>query len=308
MASTFIYWTSDGGGDDGGERAKALHKWIVAQDNASLIIYGGDIYERGQTKEYAHFLKQMGGDVSLMCETTGNHDWINRLNDHPNATPIAYEAFWSRFPPPHSQQPIDTSKVGGARYEHFIEFNGWRLIFVDSGALEFRPSWPFNDQSRLTWLKSALHGVPGRAKMVFSHFSRLSWGKHGNNPGMAEVWKSLFADDGKPLAVCTLAGHDHNVSLYKPMDRNLAPTDAAHGVQIWVNGMGGAGPYKREKDPSPNMVYPKSAEPADDPITYCVTQIELIDATTAKMRLFSFGPNPVANQNPTMLLEVPYSV
>jgi hypothetical protein len=77
MASSFIYWTSDGGGtDDGGIRVRELHNWIMQQGDADLIVYGGDIYQGGTTQDFAQFFAQMGGNVSLMCETAGKPVWI----------------------------------------------------------------------------------------------------------------------------------------------------------------------------------------------------------------------------------------
>jgi hypothetical protein len=306
MASAFVYWTSDGGGGDGGRRAEILHRWIVSQGNASLIVYGGDVYEHGKPQEFAKFLAQMGNDVSLMCETTGNHDWMTRTSDRSDAQPVGYEGFWSKFPPPRSKQPIDKSKVAGARYEHFIDLNGWRLIFPDTGALEYLPAWPMDNPAREQWLKDAIAGGNGRAQILFTHFSRLSWGQHGDNKGVSKIWEALFDAAGQPRAVCTIGGHDHNVSLYKFRDRDLQETDATHGIQIWVNGMGGAGPYRRLVGTSTGMIYPKSAADADDPIMYCVTQVELVDATHATVRLLSFGSSPKSDTVPKLVLQQEY--
>jgi hypothetical protein len=50
MPSKVVYWTSDGGGGSGsGPVAAGLHQWISAQNDAELIIYGGDIYSSGTT-------------------------------------------------------------------------------------------------------------------------------------------------------------------------------------------------------------------------------------------------------------------
>ena len=74
MASQFVYWTSDGGGEGGGGVARVLSRWIRTRASPSLIVYGGDVYHDGKAREFDHFRQQVG-DLSLMCETAGNHDW-----------------------------------------------------------------------------------------------------------------------------------------------------------------------------------------------------------------------------------------
>ena len=65
----------------------------------------------------------------------------------PDRTPIGYERFWSRFPPPQSAQPIDTTKRGGARYDHVKDIDDWRLVFVDTGPCNDE-DWPVGDPDR----------------------------------------------------------------------------------------------------------------------------------------------------------------
>ena len=97
-------------------------RWIRTKGSPSLIINGGDVYPDGKTKEFTEFFKQMDNDVSLMCETPGNHDW----KDDPELPqtgriPHGYDTFWRSHP--ESKQPVDTNKKGGARYEHFIDID-----------------------------------------------------------------------------------------------------------------------------------------------------------------------------------------
>ena len=304
MPSKIIYWTADGGGGDGsGPVAAELHKWIVQQNDADLIIYGGDVYSAGTTQEFEDFLEQMGVDVSRMCETAGNHDWAH---PQPRAgageIPTGYEDFWSSHP---SQQPIDSTKKAGARYEHFRDLNGWRVIFLDTGRCKGRcegmRKWPFTEQGQIAWLTSALD-AQSQGRMLFAHHSRLSWGGHGDNPGLHDLWKLLFDASGKPLVALTLAGHDHNVSVYKPRNRDLqAAADPKDGIQIIVNGAGGNGQYARTGGTAAD-IYPRSASAQDDPPTYCVTRIEIVDASAAHLSMLSFGPDPSSVLGPQATL------
>jgi hypothetical protein len=288
MPSQFVYWTADGGGSEGGEVAAVLHAWIRQQQNASLIINGGDIYNKGKKSEFASFLQQMNSDVSLYCETAGNHDWkTSNTSPSTGRIPHEYEAFWKSNA---SRQPIDSSKKGGARYEHFIDINGWRLIFLDTGICKDEP-WPMEDESRGEWLHAALTGVAGRAKIVFAHHSRLSRGNHGDNKGVKELWRSLFSNDGKPLASLTLAGHDHNVSIYSPRGRDnpetsIVPSDK--GIHVMVNGAGGNGFYTGFTGTKPDVLAFGNG--------FCVTKIELVDAHQAIVSTLNFGSSATVSQ------------
>lgn len=279
--------------------------------------------------------------LALMCETAGNHDWgvpdnrVPACAGYPAPTPPLsldnpqfYEQFWNSFPYSmnpklsKSQQPIDKSKVGGARYEHFQDINGWRLIFLDTGNVDADPKgqgtgghgtnpWPMGDPSRVAWLDEALNnptGVSG-ASMVFSHYSRLSCGQVGDNPSVDKIWKQLFDASGIPRAVCTMAGHDHNVSVYVPRDQNLEPVpiDGDNpGIQIIVNGAGGgAGLFTYMQGTRPDA-YPVAPFPGDYSPLYCITQFILqADAsgnpTQATVNILSFdidGDNPPTYHRP----------
>jgi hypothetical protein len=302
MASEFVYHTSDGGGSDGGgERASVMHEWIRKQGNASLVVYGGDVYQRGLEKDFAHFLQQMGGPEHLKnyCETPGNHDWKNMDGDYgPEAIPIGYENFWATFPPPLSRQPIFADRQGGARYEHFVDINGWRMVMLDTGALEHEP-WPMGDENRRTWLRNTLRETKGRGKVIFAHHSRLQWGRHHDAPNLDRMWKTLFEEDGTPCAALTIGGHNHNVSVYDFRDRDLHKVDAPRGIQLWVNGAGGVGSDDRGNGTAAD-VYPPSKE--DDPRLYAVTRIEVHDATRATVQLLSFGATPKSGKEPKVIL------
>jgi hypothetical protein len=292
-----VYWLSDGvgldvnkGGPDGKTPiATALVRWIRAKAAPSLIINGGDVYPDGKTKEFTEFLAQVDGDVTLMCETSGNHDW----HDDPNLPgigriPHGYETFWTNHP--ESKQPIDTSKKGGARYEHFIDIASWRFIFLDTGDYKANP-WPGGDQTRVTWLQQSLQ--PGRANIIVAHHSRLSRGRHGDNADLDQLWKALFDDSGSPRVAFTLAGHDHNVSVYGPRSRDNPKGSSVSfdtGIHVFVNGAGGNGHYSGEGFLGLGVSGTKPDIFFDDE-NYCVTRINLLNSRSADVDVLSFGKN-----------------
>jgi hypothetical protein len=262
----------------------------VAQGDATLIVNGGDVYPSGTDADYAAFAHQMGDDLSLICETPGNHDWETHepstQSPQTGHIPYGYEEFWKAHAPPHSKQPIDTTKKGGARYEHFIDLDGWRLIFLNTATSPGSEGvWPAGDAGRTAWLRQALQSKPGRAKIVFAHHSRLSYGWHGDNPGLEALWRELFDSAGAPLVACTIAGHDHDVSVYQPRPRNNPESGKvpfAQGIYLMVNGSSGVGHYEHRHGTEPEFFN------AD---VWCVTRITLEDAQKAQFDVLSFGNN-----------------
>jgi Calcineurin-like phosphoesterase len=279
-----IFWFADGVGSVGNtSTATTLIRWIRSQA-PDLVVYGGDVYQAGTPGEFATFFNQIDRNVKDLCEVAGNHDWeTNSGADLPDRVPTEYEAFWKRFPPPLSQQPIDVTARGGHRYDHVKDIGGWRLVFVDTGPCR-KKAWPMADATRSTWLRRVLTETPGRAKIVFAHHSRLSRGKHGDVDKVDPLWRDLFDPaTSAPLAALTVGGHDHMVSWYKPRPKNNPGSGAvpiAQGIFAHVNGAGGNG-----HDGS-NFGSASDWEAEDD---YAVTKITLISPTAADVSVFGFG-------------------
>jgi hypothetical protein len=299
-----VFFTGDGHGKDVGKVQRAFMKWIRANATADLIVYGGDVYGKGTPEEFQLMLGDVGGDVSKICHTPGNHCWRTmKMAPDGSRYPSGYEEFWKDHPPPGSAQPIDTSRKAGARYEHFIDMAGWRLIFLDTGPCEDHSApWPMSDPTRLQWLEGAL-ATPGRAKMVFAHHSRLSRGKHGDIEEVDALWQALFDDNGVPLAAVTFAGHDHNVSVYDARPRKNpddGPVDFAKGIHVVVNGAGGRGHDTGWRGTRPDLFF--------DDDNYCLTRITLHDATRATLDFLGFGRHPepqIANPSTLFTLNLP---
>ena len=290
-----VFFFADGVGNVG-DTSTTLVRWIRRQQPA-LIVYGGDVYDSGTVAEFQRFFRQMDENVADLCEVAGNHDWESHSDaSHPDRIPVNYEAFWSRFPPPLSHQPIDASKRGGARYDHVKDIADWRLVFVDTGPCN-RHKWPMNDDSRRVWLNRVITETPGRAKIVFAHHSRLSKGKHGDIDNVDPLWRTLFdARTSRPFVAMTIAGHDHNVSVYDPRPMNDPGSGAvpfANGIHVVVNGAGGEGR---------DMFIWGSSPDFKDRRNFCVTKIDLISPTAADVSILGFGSNdPPTVAEPTLL-------
>jgi Calcineurin-like phosphoesterase len=298
-----VYWFADGvgkdvkiGGPDGTTPIPtAMVRWIRANGSPDLIVYGGDVYPSGDTSAFTEFFAQMDDDVTLMCEPPGNHDW----KDDPNAPdvgriPHGYDTFWQGHP--ESRQRVETLLKGGARYEHVIELDGWRLIFLDTGDYDEHP-WPADDPSRVDFLNGALQ--PGRANIILAHHSRLSRGLHGDNDKLDTLWRTLFDDQGAPRAAFTLAGHDHNVSVYGPRSRDnpAGPSVASdQGIHVLVNGAGGDSLYPQQRFPFDLGISGTMPDLFNDDDHFCVTRINLIDRSSVDVDVLDFGKQ--ARQDP----------
>ena len=301
-----IFWFADGAGTDD-EVPRAMVRWIRTQTARRLIVYGGDVYKRGTEAQFAMFYDQMNRDVSDTCALAGNHDWKTASPDpYPDRIPLGYERFWQQFPPGQSQQPINTAKRGGARYEHFKDIDDWRLVFVDTGPCNTE-AWPVGDPDRAAWLRDSLTSTPGRAKIVFAHHSRLSRGKHGDNLTVAPLWECLFDENtAAPLAALAVAGHDHNVTWYDARPKNNPDLDVVapdRGIFVHVNGAGGHG-HDEASGLFTGFLQPISGTKPDfkDDDNWCVTRIDLLSPRSAEVSIVSFGADkPPRLSEPTVV-------
>jgi hypothetical protein len=290
-----VYWIADGCGSKVNDIAKVMIKWIRKQADAALIVYGGDVYASGTSKEFNKFLDQFSGQVAEVCGLPGNHDWRTAKKVQ-GAGEIAdgYETFWSAVPPPASRTVIRTDQTGSARYDHFNDdVTGWRLIFVDTAAAgEDEGNWPRGITSRVTWLTDTLRGTTGRSKILFTHHSRLSCGNHGDQDRLQKLWESLFdGAEERPLVSLTLGGHDHNVSIYAPRGKQPGQIKPpAEGIWIIVNGAGGRNHNEPDHGTTPQM---------SDVDNFCLTRITFLDERSADVEVLSFGTGSA--KEPTLL-------
>ena len=280
-----VYWIADGCGSKVNDIAKVMIKWIRKQADATLIIYGGDVYASGTGSEFNKFFDQFSRQVSEVSALPGNHDWRTAKRVE-GAGEIAdgYETFWSGVKPPKSRTVIRTDQSSNARYDYFNDdVPGWRLIFVDTSAAgDDEGNWPRGNTSRVSWLADTLRGTPGRSKVLFTHHSRLSCGNHGDQDRLQKLWESLF--DGpqeRPLVSLTLGGHDHNVSIYAPRGKQPSQTKPpADGISIMVNGAGGRNHNEPEQGTPPEK---------SDVDNFCLTRISFLDDRSADVEVLSFG-------------------
>jgi hypothetical protein len=104
------------------------------------------------------------------------------------------------------------------------------------------------------------------------------------------MWEALFDADGEPRVAFTIAGHDHNVALYRRRGKFNPETPVANpalGIDVIVNGAGGAGHFELDTADAEGTI-----PDAGDDDNFIVTEIELIDSTHATVRMLSFRSSP----------------
>ena len=180
---------------------------LIAADQPDRFLYLGDVYFFGTAHEFeTNYAPTYGRLASITAPTPGNHDWPNHL--------VGYDPYWQTA----LGSPI-------APYYDFA-IAGWQLISLNS-ELEHSPGSP-----QVQWLRSRLER-PGTCRLAFWHRPRYSAGLHGDQLDMAPVWEAL-----RGHASLVLAGHDHDMQRFHPID----------GITELVSGAGGFSHYEVDFD------------------------------------------------------------
>ena len=195
-----------GDGADGGAAGRAVAARIAA-GRVDKLLYLGDVYPSGTADDFAgHYATTYGRLAAETAPTPGNHDWPN------SAT--GYDPYWQRA-------------LGGRPPDWYaFTAGGWTLLSLNSEAPHERGS------SQERWLRRQLRR-PGTCRIAFWHRPRYSAGTvHGDQPDMAPLWDAL-----RGHAAIVLAGHEHDMQRFKPID----------GITEFVSGAGGDGHYSLKR-------------------------------------------------------------
>jgi acid phosphatase type 7 len=196
-----IVWAV-GDGANGSAAGRAVEHEIAA-GRVDRLLYLGDVYESGTRSQFAHnYATTYGPLAARTAPTPGNHDWPNHAT--------GYDPYWRRAL--HRRTPG----------WYAFRLAGWQVISLNSEAPHGRGS----PQER--WLRARLRGA-GTCRIALWHRPRFSDGTHhGDQSDMAPLW-----DDLRGHATIALAGHEHDMQRFKPID----------GVTEFVSGAGGDGHY-----------------------------------------------------------------
>ena len=205
-----------GDGADGGAAGRAVAARIRA-GRVDRFLYLGDVYRSGivglvradgSATDYRDRYAPLYGELAARtAPTPGNHEWPQRGE--------GYEPYWRSV----------TGRTPPAYYSFKIA--GWQILSLNSEAPHGRGS------AQLRWLARRL-ARPGTCRLAFWHRPRFSAGRHGDQADVAPLWNAL-----RGRAVLVVAGHDHDMQRFRPID----------GMTQVVSGAGGHGHYALRRDP-----------------------------------------------------------
>lgn len=201
-----IVWAV-GDGADGGDDGRAVAARI-ARGAVSRLLYLGDVYENGTAEDFADEYRTTYGRLArLTAPVSGNHDARNETT--------GYDPYWRRV---HGVRPPDW---------YSFRAGGWTILALDSEAPHHRGS------AQHRWLRRQVR-APGTCRIAFWHRPRFSAGeRHGDQPDMEPLVDAL-----RGRAAIVLAGHEHDMQRFRPID----------GVTHFVSGAGGRHLYDLRED------------------------------------------------------------
>lgn len=189
-----------GDGANGSDEARTLARRIAA-DRPQRVLYLGDVYETGTADEFRdHFAGVYGGLAPIMVPTPGNHDWGNHAS--------GYDPYWR--------------SVTGRPTPHWfaLTIGGWRIVSVNSEEPD--------DVAQLAFLDREVARRKDRCLILMLHRPRMNAGRHGDADDTEPLWGRV-----RGRAALVLAGHDHNLQRFRPVD----------GTTEFVVGAGGRERY-----------------------------------------------------------------
>jgi hypothetical protein len=194
-----IVWAV-GDGANGSDEARGVAD-LIAQDRPRRVLYLGDVYERGTARDFRRrFVTVYGRLARRMAPTPGNHDWPQHA--------VGYDPYWR--------------KVKGRRLPHHYAFSlgGWRIISLNSETPD--------DAAQLAYLRRQLKGR--RCVLAFMHRPRFNAGEHRSEQlDVDAIWQEL-----RGRATLLLAGHDHDLQRFKPVDGTTQLVIGAGGRQRYA--------------------------------------------------------------------------
>jgi predicted phosphodiesterase len=202
--ATVIWAVGDGGVPNDPSRDVVQ---LMTDDDPDHVIYLGDVYETGTKEEFETFGTVWGSLLKRTWPTPGNHDWAEHR--------AGYDPFWAAV----RGQPLPFT------YKRRVA--GWEIVAANSETPD--------DAAQRRWLQLQASGG-GNCRIFFWHRPRFNAGEHEDEELQIDgMWNIV-----KRHAAILLAGHDHNMQRFKPVD----------GTVQYISGAGGRSHYPvDEKDP-----------------------------------------------------------
>ena len=213
-----------GDGPSGSPQTLDVEK-MVATWSPKMLLYLGDVYQRGMKEEFLNFYHPLFGPLAnVTAPTVGNHEY--------QQLPDAGGYFWYwRFP----QQSPTKSGGGGGWYS--VNGGSWHIISLNSNVAMTRD--PPSPQG--TWLQNDL-AKDEAARPLSTHPCSLAFFHHPRfsdislrKPSTSALWNQLW-----PYHVdLIINAHSHVYERWQPLTNAGQVTDQAHGTTEFVVGTGG---------------------------------------------------------------------
>ncbi len=198
-----------------GEAAETDVTNLIASWNPNLVMYLGDVYEKGTSTEFYNWYRPeatagtfYGRFRSITNPVIGNHEYENGQAG-------GYFDYWDNIP-----------------HYYSVNTHGWHVIELDANS-QLGQTMPGTAQ--YDWLVNDLNHNTQPCTVVTYHQPIYNIGQEPAAVSMSAIW-SLLAQRGVDLV---LNGHDHTYQRWTPMDGSGNPS--ASGITELVDGTGGHG-------------------------------------------------------------------
>ena len=195
-----VVWAVGDGATDSPQAARVAQS--IADADVDRLLYLGDVYDRGTSKEFeTNYEPTYGGLAALTAPTPGNHD-----------APLAahgYDPYW--------QEAL------GAPTPRYYAFrvSGWQILSLNS-EINHDPGSP-----QLRWLHRQV-ATGGDCRIAFWHRPRFSAGLHGDQPDIEPLWSAV-----RGRARIVLNGHDHDMQRFPPRGGTTEFVSGAGGASLY---------------------------------------------------------------------------
>ncbi len=205
--------------------ANLVHSW-----NPNMLMYLGDVYQRGMPDEFMNFYNPLyGGNANITVPTIGNHEY-KELTDG-----SGYFWYWN-FP-----NGSPTKKGGGGSWYSLNvggpTHNAWHIISLNSNVgMSLNPVTPQG-----TWLQKDLAAdLAARPRsthpctLAFWHAARFS-DISLRKPSTVAFWNQLYPY-GNDLII---NAHSHVYERWQPLNNSGQVTTQSAGMTQFIVGTGG---------------------------------------------------------------------
>lgn len=188
---------------------------LLDRFSGTVFTAGDNAYITGTSQEFQScYGPSWGRHLSRTRPSIGNHDFNS------NSGAAYYQYFGS-----------SAGSAGSGYYSYAV--GPWNVIALNSEIASGAGS------SQMAWLRNELSTKRPACTAVYWHRPLFSSGRHGDNPDMRDVWRTLYEFD----VDLVIGGHDHTYERFAPQDPD-GRLDPARGIREFVVGTGGAPLYE----------------------------------------------------------------